>query len=149
VGEKSGAIGMRLIAITAAAAVMLGCATIDAPQQKKAVNDFVVLSEMQEIDRIRGYQDLRFSIINEYFVVAVDDERHFLLEFDAGCRALRTGTFNSLMMDHRQNFKILHRRDTIRGCPIAGMYIATAEQLNELKALVHGPVYHALVPTES
>jgi hypothetical protein len=53
------------------------------------------------------------------------------------------------MMDHRQNFKILHRRDTIRGCPIAGMYIATAEQLNELKALVHGPVYHALVPTES
>jgi hypothetical protein len=135
--------------VTVAAVVVAGCATIEAPQEKKVVNDFVVLSEMQEIDRIRGYQDLRFSIINEYFVVATDGDRHFLLEFDAGCRALSAGTFNALMMDHRQNFKILHRRDTIRGCPIAGMYKATAAQLHELKALVHGPVYHALVPTES
>ena len=140
---------MRLFVITAAALIGAGCATIEAPEGKKVVNDFIALSEMQEIDRIRSYQDLRFSIINEFFLVASDGERHFLLEFDAGCRSLRTGTFNSLMMDHRQNFKILHRRDTIRGCPIAGMYTATAEQLNELKALMYGPVYHALVPTES
>jgi hypothetical protein len=122
---------LRLIA---AAVLLTGCGTPVVPQEAQSVRDFVVVTDLQQIERIRLYQ-LHYTYVNDYFVGASSGSGRYLVEFDSRCRALRSKDFTPAMVDSRFNSSYLSEGDTIRGCPIEGIYEATAEQLMEMKAL--------------
>ena len=52
------------------------------------------------------------------------------------------------MVDHRYDPAYLHVGDTIRGCPVGGIFKATAAQLLEVKELSKSQASGAIVPPE-
>ena len=123
---------LRLIA---ALLLLAGCSSTTVPQEARAVRDFVAVSELERVESIRLYRPLRYGYVNDYFVIVIVGERHYLLEFTARCRALRAKTFTAAMVDHRYDPSFLHARDTIRGCPVGKIYKASPKQLVEAKEL--------------
>lgn len=135
---------LRLIA---AAVLLTGCGTTVVPQEARSVRDFVVVTDLEQIDRIRLYE-MHYSYVNDYFVGASSGSGNYLVEFDSRCRALRSKTFTPAMVDSRFNSSYLSEGDTIRGCPVGGIYEATAEQLIEIKALSKAQANNTVVPAE-
>lgn len=136
---------LRLIA---AAVLLTGCGTTVVPQEARAVRDFVVVSDLERVTNIRLYRQLHPSYVNDYFLTVSVGSRHYLVEFDSGCRALRRNVFTPSMVDHRQDASYLRRNDTIRGCPVDSIYKATAEQLKEIKELSKAQATGTVVPAE-
>lgn len=126
---------MKFLKLTAALLLLAGCSATTVPQEAEAVRDFVAVSELERVKSIRLYRQLRYGYINDYFVIVIAGERHYLVEFTARCRALRAKTYTAAMVDHRYDPTFLHEMDTIRGCPVGKMYKATPENLIEAKEL--------------
>ena len=125
---------MRWILI-AAAVLLTGCAGTTVPQETQAVRDFVVVADMEQIEAIRLYRQLRYGYVNDHFVMVEAGTRYYLVEFAARCRALREKNMIAAMVDHRYDPAYVRVRDTIRGCPIGTIYKAPAEQLLEIKRI--------------
>ena len=135
----------RLIAI---AIVLTGCASTTVPQEAQAVRDYAVVSELEQVDFIRLYRQLRYGYVNDYFVIVEVGKRYYRAEFASRCRALRSKNFIAAMVDHRYDPAYLHVGDTIRGCPIGKIYEATPEQLLEVKELSRTQATGAIVPPD-
>ena len=125
---------MRWILI-AAAVLLTGCGSTSVPKEAWAVRDYVAVADLQEVENIRLFRQLRFGYLNDYFVMVVAGERHYLIEFAARCRALRSKVFTASMVDHRYDPSYLRVRDTIRGCPVGRIYKASVDQLLEVKKI--------------
>lgn len=136
---------LRLIV---AAVLLTGCGTTSIPQEVRAVRDFVVVSELERVDNIRLFRQLHYTYVNDYFLAVSIGNRHYLVEFDSRCRALRSEIFTPAMVDSRFDSSYLRERDTIRGCPVDRIYAATAEQLKETKELSKSQATGAVVPAE-
>ena len=136
---------LRLIVV---AVLLTGCGTPVVPQEARAVRDFVVVSELEQVDIIRLYQQLHYTYVNDYFVTVSVRDRHYLVEFDSRCRAMTSGVFTPSMVDHRHDPSYLRTRDTIRGCPVDKIYKAEAEQLNEIIVLSDSEASGTDVPAE-
>ncbi|MDJ0812715.1 MAG: DUF6491 family protein [Woeseiaceae bacterium] len=134
---------LRLAAI---ALLLGGCATAMEPSEVRAVRDFVALSDLERVDRIRLYRKPAFTYVNDYFITASVAERHYLVEFNGRCRALRARGLSVSTVDHRLDLSYLKVPDTIRGCPTEKIYRATVEQLVELKELSKSAANGASVP---
>lgn len=135
--------------LIAAAVLLTGCGTPILPQEAKAVRDFVVVSDLERVDNIRHYyRQLHYTYVNDYFLTVAISNRHYLVEFDSRCRALRREISTPSMVDHRHDPSYLRTRDTIRGCVVDRIYKATAEQLKEIKELSKGQATGAVVPAE-
>ena len=125
---------MRVL-IVATALTLTGCATGMVPTEVRAVQDFVVLTELNRVDRIRLYRQPVFTYVNDYFVTASIADRHYLIEFNGRCRALKAKGLSVSTIDYRQDASYLKVPDTIRGCNIEKIFEATVEQLLEIKEL--------------
>ena len=136
---------LRLIA---AVVLLTGCGTMVVPQEVRAVRDFVVVSDLEQVDNIRLYRQLHYTYVNEYFLTVSVGNRHYLVEFGSRCRALHSEVFTPAMVDHRFDPSYLRERDTIRGCPVNRIFEATAEQLKEVKALSKSQATGNVVPAE-
>ena len=137
---------LRLIA---AGMLLTGCGTTIVPQEARAVRDFVVVSELERVDKVRHYyRQLHYTYVNDYFLFVSVGNRHYLIEFSSGCRALRTKNFTPTMVDQLKDPSYLHEGDTIRGCPVDKIYKSTAEQLVEIKQLSKEQATGAVVPEE-
>ena len=117
------------------ALLLAGCATTNEPSEVRAVRDFIALTELERVDRIRLYRQPVFTYVNDFFITASVAERHYLIEFNGRCRALRARGLSVSTIDHRLDLSYLKVPDTIRGCPTEKIYRATVEQLVELKEL--------------
>ena len=136
---------LRLITV---AVLLTGCGTTSVPQEAQAVRDFVAVSGLDPVHYIRHYRQLRYGFVNDYFVIVEVGNRHYLVEFGARCRALRSKTFTAAMVDHRYDPAYLKTGDTIRGCPVERMYKATDEQLIEIKGLSKSQATGTIIPAE-
>lgn len=132
-----------------AALLLAACATTSIPREAEAVRDFVALSGLERIEAIRMYRQLRYGYVNDYFVIVVAGERHYLVEFTARCYSLRAKTFTAAMVDHRHDPSYLIEKDTIRGCVVGKIYEATPEQLIEVKQLSRSIRDQDRVPSEA
>jgi hypothetical protein len=132
--------------VFAAAVLVAGCATSDVVRETSVIDDYIVLSEMVEVDRIREYRGMRVGYLNDDYAAAFEGDRIYLIRFDTGCKLLSSGGMSSMMVDHRLSYRVLHRRDTIRGCPIDRIYVATEVHLEEIAELARMPTYQTAVP---
>ena len=140
---------MRL-PVAIVALLIAGCVTSPGvPQEVRAVSDFVDLTELERVDNIRLYRQLHYTYVNDYFVTVSAGERHYLVEFQARCRALMARAFTASVVDYRYDPNYLRVRDTIRGCSVSRIYEATPEQLLEIKALSKSEATGAMVPKDS
>jgi hypothetical protein len=132
-----------------AALLLAACGATSTPREAEAVRDFVALSGLERIDAIRMYRQLRYGYVNDYFVIVIAGQRHYLVEFTARCYSLRAKTFTTAMVDQRHDPSYLVEKDTIRGCPVGKIYEATPEQLIEVKNLSRSIRDQDIVPSEA
>ena len=134
--------------LTAVALLLAGCGATSVSHEAQAVHDFVAVTNLARVPNIRLYRQLHYGYVNDYFVIVVAGNRHYLVEFTARCRALRRKGLTASMVDHRHDPAYLLEGDTIRGCPVDKIYKATAEQLIEVKGLGKSQATKTAIPTE-
>ena len=139
---------MRSLSL-ALVALVAGCVTPAIPQEVRAVNDFVALTELQTVENIRLYRQLHYTYVNDFFITVAAGEPYYLVEFRSRCRALTARAFTASVVDYRYDPNYLRVQDTVRGCTISRIYEATPEQLVEIKALSKSEATGAVVPKES
>ena len=132
-----------------AAIVLAGCTTGLIPKEVRAVRDYVALAELNRVDRIRLYKTLNYRYVNDYFVSVSIGNRHYLVEFDGNCRAIRSRGLNASVIDHRQSLNYIKVPDTIRGCPTDKIYELTEDQLLEIRSLSRSQATGELVPVDA
>lgn len=132
--------GVEMLAkslIALAAATMLGCAS--APEddgvivKNDAVEDYIKVSELKEIDTIRKRGELHHTGVTEKYIILRDQKNAYLAAFRQRCRELDE---REVMPDLRHDLKTLRARfDTYRGCRIQYLYEITEGQATELLEL--------------
>ena len=135
---------MRLHITALALMALCGCATsgdMKVPgKDLEAVRDFVIASELQEINSIRLNEQIKILYVNDYYVILPNRSDRYLIEFRGRCTELRERKWVSDMIDIRVNSKMLYSDyDTIRGCVIGRIFEIEESQLEELRVLGDAP----------
>lgn len=108
--------------------------------ETEAVRDFVATSDLNEVNKMRMREQIRYKYINDYFVVVPQRGQYHLVEFRGRCTELRQRTWDAGMVDHRTNSRNLYSdRDTIRGCVIGRIFALTDSQVADLRVLGDAP----------
>ena len=120
--------------VALAAAMMLGCAS--APEdvsvivKNDAVEDYIKVAELKEIDAIRKRGELHYTAVTENYIILKDQRSAYLATFRRRCRELNEP---EVTPDIRHDLKVLRARfDTYRGCRIQSLYEITKGQAAEL-----------------
>lgn len=135
---------MRGVVILSAALFLAACGSsghrVVPGKEIGAVRDFVVVNELQEVDQIRNFDQIKYLYVNDYFVVFPTKFDPYLIEFQGRCDELRKRYWTSDMIDIRVSARSLHADyDTLRGCKISKIYELSEPQLNELRSLGDPP----------
>ncbi len=135
---------MRLHITALTSLTLCGCAMsgeVTSPgKDLEAVRDFVVASELQEINSVRLNEQIKILYVNDYYVILPNRRDRYLIEFRGRCSELRERKWVSDMIDVRVNAKMLYSDfDTIRGCVIGKIYELEESQLEELRVLGDAP----------
>lgn len=145
---------MRLLAIVVTLLAAGACAPLSDKlgpgKELEGVRDFVVASELQEVNQIRMNEQLKFLYVNDYYVIVPTRRGDYLLEFRGRCTELRRLRWTSDMVDFRIHSRILYSDfDTIRGCKIGKIFPLTEDQLEELRVLGDAPGNEEFIPDQS
>lgn len=109
-------------------------------EENEAVLDFIYTNDLQEVDKIRFFQQYHYTYINDQYVTIPASSGDYLVEFTRTCPELRQSRFTPEMVDYRDDNRTLRAGfDTIRGCRIGTIYQVTAEQAAELAELGDAP----------
>lgn len=130
-------------------ALVSACSTMYDEQEIEATRDFIAANELNEIDSIRLYEQLNYSVVNDYFVTVETRRGDYLVEFARRCSALTERDFRPDMVDVRhESSRVRARFDTIRGCIIGKIYEITEAQREELGRLGDAPGDEIFLPDE-
>ena len=128
---------MRISCILAMALVLGACATARPQIDEEAVEDFISVRGLEQLDRIRTDTSEGYYELNEYFVIYQTRRGDYLFEFARRCWELDD---RRIRPDERwDNNTIRARFDTLRGCRIANIYRLTETDAEELKQLGEAP----------
>ena len=128
-------------AVIVALAMTAGCAS-GPPEdsvivKNDAVDDYIIVAELEEIDAIRTRDQLHYKIVTENYIIVSDRKNSYLLAFKRRCRELRD---IEVTPDIRRERNTLRARfDTYRGCQIRSLYELNRGQADELLALGEEP----------
>ena len=90
-------------------------------QQNIAIRDLIEVNELEEIDTLRFYKQLGSHEINEYFVIASERKKYWLIEYTRRC--YRDPITDRVEPDIRYDANSIRARfDTFRGCRIKAIY---------------------------
>lgn len=126
-----------LLLLALFAMLQTGCSTRQDPEISVAVEDFIAVAELPELDRIRTRGDFSWDELSQRFIIVMTRDGEYLVRFGRRCREL-----NELPVqpDVRYDSKALRPRfDTIRGCRIDAMYAIEPGQADELRNLGWAP----------
>ena len=116
-------------------------------KETEAVRDFVVVSELKQIDRIRRYEQIKYLYVNDFFIVFPTRRLDYLIEFRGRCTELRRRQWTSDMIDIRTSGRIIYAgSDTLRGCVIDKIWELPEAQLEELRVLGDAPGNDEFMP---
>ncbi len=119
-------------------------------EENEAVLDFIYANELNEVDRIRFFQQYTYTYVNDQYVTIPTSSGDYLVEFTRSCPELRQNRFTPEMMDYRDDTRTLRARsDTIRGCRIGTIYEITQAQAAELAELGDAPGADVYLPDEA
>ena len=122
---------VRIIAALSAV-VMAACATQPDTHTEDAVEDFIVVSELEELSKAKIRQQITITEITDRYVVLDTYRDRYLVEFRHRCYE-RGG---KLAPDYRRERNVLRPGiDTIRGCRIERIFRIDKAQAQELEQL--------------
>ena len=121
--------------VIAFAILVLGCA--GAPEnegvlsENDAVEDYIKVAELREIDAIRSSRQLHYKSITEKYIIIQDSKDSYVVVFASACREL--DDHRRVTPDIRHERHTLRARfDTFRGCRIQALYEIEEGQAQEL-----------------
>ncbi|MGI9236564.1 MAG: DUF6491 family protein [Woeseiaceae bacterium] len=128
---------VQLTAGMAAAVIVLtltACAAQPDPDDlndKNAIDDFIVVTELEALDSVRFRRQFNYKPLNEEYVILTSHHDYYLVEFRRRCRELDQ---KEVTPDFRFDRNVLRAGiDTIRGCPIGRMFAIDSGQAEELE----------------
>lgn len=123
--------------VALAAVMVMGCAS--APEDESviakndAVEDYIKVAELKEIDTIRKRGELHHTVVTENYIILKDQRNVYLATFRQRCRELNE---REVRPDLRHDLNVLRARfDTYRGCRIEHLYEIAEGQATELLVL--------------
>jgi hypothetical protein len=126
---------LLLAALTAAS--LQGCAAEQVADENVAIDDFIVVTELEPIQVARFREQYNYKQLTEHFIVLMTRDDYYLVEFKRRCREL-----NMLPIEpdvrHERN-KLRAGVDTIRGCYIGRMFPIDRSQAEELVNIGKAP----------
>ena len=131
---------------TVALSLLLGACAADVQRddgpgkELEAVRDFIVVSELEPLKKIRLEDQIKYYYVNDHYVVLPTKRGNYLVEFRGRCTELRAARWSADMVDHRASARLLYAdHDSIRGCRINQFYGLPGTMLDELAALGDAP----------
>ena len=145
---------MRLHIAVIVALALTACSTSSQfakpGKETEAVRDFVVATELQQVKKVRIYEQMKYLYVNDDFIVLPTSRGDFLVEFRGPCTELRSRLWTADMIDIRVSARVLFSgHDTIRGCVIGKFYELPEPQLEELRVLGDAPGSNVYIPGEN
>lgn len=143
---------MRQQFVAALSLALTACASTNSGpswpgKENEAVLDFIVASELVEVNLIHLNEPIKYMYVNDNFVVVPTRRGDYLVGFRGRCTELRKRKYTADMIDIRVSARVLHADfDTIRGCRIGKIYELTELQFQELAALGDAPGEEVFIP---
>lgn len=98
-----------------------------------AIDDYIKVAELQEIDQIRVRRQLHHKVITDQYILLYDDQDPYLVVFKRRCRELNE---TRVTPDYRHDANNLYAQlDTYRGCRMRALYRLSNGQAVELLEL--------------
>ncbi|MGB5165056.1 MAG: DUF6491 family protein [Woeseiaceae bacterium] len=127
-----------LVLVFSAMLLLVACETTGQLASQQAVEDYVVVSELEDVADVRYRQQLRQRYINDRYILLENRSGKYLVEFVTRCVELRDNTRITPDVRHETNV-IYAKFDTIRGCRIKKIYPVNDGQAQELTTLGDAP----------
>jgi hypothetical protein len=125
------------LALTAALFVA-ACETTGQLASQQAVEDYVAVSELEDVAEVRYRQQLSQRYINDRYILLQNRSGKYLVEFVTRCIELRDNM--RITPDIRHDANVIYAKfDTIRGCRIKKIYPVNDGQAQELTTLGDAP----------
>jgi len=121
------------------AALLLGaCASGEAEEeQPDAIDDFIHVSELEEVRSIRTMDQVRSDVLNDNYVIVKSGRDQYLLSYRRPCPEVYDRTRHP---DYRSDPRAIWAdRDTFRGCRIKSIYPISEAQVAELEQMARLP----------
>ena len=120
-----------------AAMVLAACATARPEIDKEAIDDFVSVRGLEEVDSIRTDTSDGYYELNNYYVIYQTRRGDYLFQFARRCWELDE---RRVTPDQRWDRNTIRARfETLRGCRINKIYGLTETDSEELKQLGDAP----------
>ena len=128
---------MKHTLLFAAAFVLVACATTPREVEKEAVEDFIAVRKLPEVDKIRSDSTDGWYELNNYYVIYQTRRGDYLFQFARRCWELDE---QRVTADKRWDANTVRARfDTLRGCRIDKIFSLTETDADELKQLGSAP----------
>ena len=113
------------------------CAANEEDERPDAIDDFIAVSELEEVRVIRSLEQFGQNVINDYYVIVTTRKEQFLLAYPYAC----SWTYDTGRRPDRRRdpHAIYADTDTFRGCRIKAMYPITEAQVAELMEMGRAP----------
>ena len=130
---------MRTMLVAPIFMLLLGCAAQQGPTVTDAVDDFIRVGELEDLDVVRttGTDQFHWEVLSDRYIILRTRKDIYLAKFVRRCHAIKE-TRARPDIRHDPN-KLRARFDTIRGCRIDKIYSIDKAQAEELKYLGKGP----------
>lgn len=116
---------------------LAGCATQPGPTVDDAIEDFVAVSGLEEMDSIRTRDQFGISELTERYILLRTRKDIYLVKFNRRCHELNEAEVTAdIRFDSN---KLRARFDTIRGCRIAKIFAIDEAEAEELELLSVAP----------
>lgn len=114
-------------------ALLAGCAGQSDTKVDDAIDDFVAVSGLEEIDSIKAREQFGITELSERYILLRTRKDTYLARFTRRCYELNE---NQVTPDVRfDRWTLRARFDTIRGCRIQKFFAIDAAQAEELEVL--------------
>ena len=119
------------------ATVLIACASQPDTRVNDAVDDFIVVSELKELDTVRMREQFHYTNLSEDYIILRTRKEKYLVKFQRRCRELNESEIKPDVRFERNTLRAGF--DTIRGCRIDRMYAIDDSQAQELVHLGKAP----------
>ncbi len=107
--------------------------TSDIVSNNDAIEDFIEVSDLKEVDAIRSFDTPGHKTVSARYIIVRDRKKQYLLTFRRRCHEYRE---TDVTPDVRYDRSTIRARfDTYRGCRIDRIFELTPGQVTELEAL--------------
>lgn len=118
-------------------ALLVACASQTGPTVSDAVEDFIVVSELEERDTVKTREQYSYKYLSEHYIILKTRREYYLVQFGRRCRELNEPRVTP---DIRFDSNTLRAGfDTIRGCRIDKLFAIDEAQAEELTYLGKAP----------